>query len=158
RVEQEYRDELNGIVEGQKAHGGKLDLWDLVALNAWLELPYYDKWHDKTTPNPTGSGAGPGDHCSAFVATGSYTKDGRVVIGHNSWTSYSSGARWNVIFDIVPARGSHILMDGMPGLIHSGDDFGVTSAGLIITETTIAEFSGFDPNGVPEFSRARKAM
>ncbi len=28
------------------------------------------------------------EHCSAFVATGSYTKDGRPVIGHNNWTSY----------------------------------------------------------------------
>ena len=49
-------------------------------------------------------------------------------------------------------------MDGMPGLIHSGDDFGVNSAGIIITETTISDFTGFDPNGVPEFVRARKAM
>jgi len=155
-VEQEYREELNGIVEGQKAHGGKLDLWDVVALNAWLELPYYDKWKDKGTPNATGNG--PGEHCSAFVATGSYTKDGHVVIGHNNWTSYSSGTRWNVMFDIVPAKGSRILMDGMPGLIHSGDDFGVNGAGIIITETTISEFSGFDPDGVPEFVRARKAM
>jgi hypothetical protein len=49
-------------------------------------------------------------------------------------------------------------MDGMPGLIHSGDDFGVNAAGIIITETTISNFSGFDPGGVPEFVRARKAM
>jgi len=160
RVEREYREEIAGIVEGQKAHGGKLDLWDMVALNAWLELPYYDKWKDKGTPGATGgtAGSGPGDHCSAFVATGSYTRDGRVVIGHNNWTSYSSGTRWNIIFDIVPAKGSRILMDGMAGLIHSGDDFGVNAAGLIITETTISEFNGFDPNGVPEFVRARKAM
>jgi hypothetical protein len=164
-VEQEYREELTGIVEGQKAHGGKLDIWDVVALNAWLELPYYDKWKDKGLPNGTGSGQGasdqgrgPGDHCSAFVATGSYTKDGRIVIGHNNWTSYSSGTRWNIMFDIVPAKGSRILMDGMAGLIHSGDDFGVNAAGMVITETTIGEFSGFNPNGVPEFVRARKAM
>ena len=49
-------------------------------------------------------------------------------------------------------------MDGMPGLIHSGDDFGLNSAGIMITETTISQFSGFDPDGVPEFVRARKAM
>ena len=156
-VEQEYRDELNGIVEGQKARGGKLDIWDVVALNAWLELPYYDKEYNKMHPGqPTGSG--PGDHCSAFVATGSYTKDGRIVIGHNNWTSYSSGERWNIIFDIVPARGSRILMDGSAGLIHSGDDFGVNAAGIVITETTISNFSGFDNDGIPEFARARKAM
>ncbi len=50
------------------------------------------------------------------------------------------------------------MMDGMPGLIHSGDDFGINSAGIMITETTISGFSGFDPNGIPEFVRARKAM
>jgi hypothetical protein len=34
----------------------------------------------------------------------------------------------------------------------------VNSAGIVITETTISGFSGFDPDGVPEFVRARKAM
>ena len=156
-IEQEYRDELNGIVEGLKARDAKLDIWDIVALNAWLELPYYDKVHDKATGTHTNA-AGPGDHCSAFVATGSYTKDGRPVIAHNNWTSYSSGERWNIIFDIQPANGNRIIMDGMPGLIHSGDDFGINSAGIMITETTISSFTGFDTAGVPEFVRARKAL
>ncbi len=150
-VEQEYREELQGIADGQKAHGGKLDLWDIVALNGWLELPYYTK-----TLEHKSSGAA--DHCSAFAVTGSYTKDGRIVIGHNNWTSYSSGERWNIIFDIAPANGYRVMMDGMPGLIHSGDDFGLNSAGIVITETTISEFSGFDTHGIPEFVRARKAM
>jgi hypothetical protein len=81
-----------------------------------------------------------------------------VVIAHNNWTSYSTGERWNIVFEIVPAKGNRIIMDGAPGLIHSGDDFGINSAGLMITETTISGFSGFDPAGVPEFVRARKAM
>ena len=45
-----------------------------------------------------------------------------------------------------------------PALIHSADDFGINSAGIMITETTISHFSGYDPNGIPEFVRARKAM
>ena len=156
-VEQEYRDEMLGIVEGQKARGGKLDIWDVVAMNAWLELPYYDKWLEKSKPGITISG-NVADHCSAFAATGKYTRDGRIVIGHNNWTSYSSGERWNIMFDIVPAAGNRILMDGEPGVIHSADDFGVNSAGIAITETTISGFRGFDPQAVPEFVRARKAM
>jgi hypothetical protein len=158
-IEQEYRDELTGIVDGLAAHNVKLDVWDIVAMNAWLELPYYDKSISKPAPTGTPSSEspkGPGDHCSAFAATGSYTKDGRVVIGHNNWTSYSSGERWNIMFDIVPAKGNRIIMDGAPGLIHSADDFGINAAGIIITETTISGFSGFDPNGIPEFVRARK--
>jgi hypothetical protein len=159
-VEAEYRAELQGIADGAVAHGVKLDVWDVVALNAWLEMPYFDKWDSKQNGLPAAapSTSATADHCSAFVATGSYTKDGRVVIAHNNWTSYETGERWNIVFDIVPAQGRHILMDGMPGLIHSGDDFGVNSAGMMITETTISRFNGFDPNGIPEFVRARKAM
>ena len=156
-IEAEYRAELQGIVDGAVAHGVKLDLWDVVALNAWLEMPYFDKVYNKQHELPTTT-ASAGEHCSAFVATGSYTKDGRVVIAHNNWTSYETVERWNVIFDIVPAQGNHFLMDGMPGLIHSGDDFGINSAGIMITETTISRFNGFDADAVPEFMRARKAM
>jgi hypothetical protein len=157
KIEQEYRDELNGIVEGLKARGGKLDIWDIVALNAWLEFPYYNAYLKELNPSAP-SGAGPGDHCSAFVATGSYTKDGRPVMGHNNWTSFATGERWNIVFDIAPANGHRIFMDGAPGLIHSGDDFGFNAAGIMITETTISGFSGFDTGGVPEFVRARRAM
>ena len=48
-------------------------------------------------------------------------------------------------------------MDCMPGFIHSGDDFVVSAAGIVITETTITQFKGFNPQGIPEFVRARKA-
>jgi hypothetical protein len=151
KVEKQYREELNGIVDGMKVRGVKIDIWDLVALNAWLELPYYNKWRDQNS--------GPvAEHCSAFVATGSYTRDGRIVIGHNDWTSYASGERWNIVFDIAPSSGYRLVMDGLAGMIHSGDDFGLNSAGMVITETTISNFAGFDPDGVPEFVRARKAM
>ena len=157
-IEPQYREELKGIAEGLKARGVALDLWDVVATNAWLELsPYYTNWYDKQHQLASIARPVP-EHCSAFVAAGSYTQDGKVVIAHNNWTEYKEGSRWNVIFDIAPSDGYRILMDGMPGLIHSGDDYGINSAGLAITETTIGHFNGFDPNGIPEFVRARKAM
>jgi hypothetical protein len=157
-VEQEYREELQGIAAGLAVRGVNLDLWDVVAVNAYPEWGYYTHVYDKQHSVPSAPAAGPAEHCSAFVATGSYTKDGRVVIAHNNWTSYLSGERWTIVFDIAPAAGHHILMDGLPGLIHSADDFGVNSAGILITETTISGFSGYDPDGIPEFMRARKAM
>jgi Phospholipase B len=156
-IDQEYRDEMQGIADGLNAQGVRFDVWDVVVMNASQEwgyyVPEYDKAHMIAT-KPTAVG----EHCSAFVAVGSYTKDGRVVIAHNNWTNYLDGSRWTVVFDIVPERGYHFVMDGLPGLIHSGDDFGLNSAGIVITETTISGFHGFDTNGVPEFARARKAM
>jgi hypothetical protein len=136
----------------------KLDFWDVVALNAMCEWDYYVKEYDRQHGAPQYSSLEVPEHCSAFVATGSYTKDGKVIIAHNAWTSYLEGARWTIIFDIAPASGKRILMDGYPGLIHSADDFGINSAGIMITETTISHFSGYDPKGIPEFVRARKAM
>jgi len=157
-IESQFREELQGITEGLKAKGIKLDIWDVVALNAMPEWGYYVKEYDRQHHLKVVASLGLPDHCSAFVATGSYTKDGKVIIAHNNWSTYLEGARWTIIFDIAPASGQRILMDGFPGLIHSADDFGINSAGIMITETTISNFSGYDPKGIPEFIRARKAM
>src|SRR5579863_6189648 len=156
-IESEYREEMQGIADGANAHGVKLDLWDVVALNGAMEWSYYVKQYDKAHGIKSAS-VGVPEHCSAFVATGSYTKDGKIVIAHNNWTNYLDGERWTIIFDVVPDKGYRFIMDGFPGFIHSGDDFGINSAGIIISETTIGGFFGYDPAGIPEFVRARKAM
>jgi hypothetical protein len=130
----------------------------MVALNAFCEWGYYIKELEPKHRAGTSASLALPDRCSAFVATGSYTKDGKVVIAHNDWTNYLDGARWTIIFDIIPISGQRFLMDGFPGAIHSADDFGINAAGIMITETTISHFSGYDPSGIPEFVRARKAM
>jgi hypothetical protein len=157
-IEQQYREELQGITEGLQAKGVNLDAWDVVALNAFCEWDYYVKQYDRQHHAAGHASPGTPEHCSAFVATGSYTKDGKVIIAHNDWTTYLEGARWTVIFDIAPQSGERFLMDGFPGAIQSADDFGVNSAGIMITETTISQFAGYNPDGIPEFVRARKAM
>src|SRR4030095_9085715 len=72
-IEQEYREELQGIADGANAHGVKLDVWDVVVMNAAEEWSYYVGQYDKdhkiaSLPTVTAP-----DHCSAFVATGKYT-------------------------------------------------------------------------------------
>lgn len=37
-------------------------------------------------------------------------------------------------------------------------NFGVNSAGIMVTETTITQFVGWNPQGKPEFMRSRKAL
>jgi len=158
-IDPEYQQELQGIADGVKAHGVDLDVYDIVALNAFEEVPdYYVPWLNKQQKSQNAPKLTAPGNCSAFIATGSVTKDHQIVIAHNNWTSYLAGERWVVIFDIQPEHGNRILMDGFPGVIVSDDDFGVNSAGIIITETTITQFEGWDPNGKPEFMRARKAL
>ena len=158
-IDAEYQQELNGIVAGAQAKGVKIDVDDLVAMNAFMELPgYYVPWFnekEKVADAPHLQSPG---NCSAFVATGSWTTHGQIVMAHNNWTSYLQGERWRVIFDIAPAQGFHMIMDGYPGVIVSDDDFGENSGGLMVTETTISGFKGWDPDGKPEFVRARKAL
>jgi hypothetical protein len=157
-IEPEYRQELQGLTDGANARGVNVDLWDMVALNASLEWTYYVYEYDKEHHISSPSSVTAAEHCSAFVATGSYTSDGRVVMAHNNWTGYLDGERWTIVFDVTPAKGYHFIMDGYPGFIASGDDFGVNSAGIMITETTITDFHGWDAKGMPEFVRGRKAM
>ena len=158
-IEPEYQAELKGIAAGLKAKGSALDLWDVLAINGDIELTdYYLPWLNAKngTPNPP-KNVPPGK-CSAFIATGSATKGGKIVIAHSNWSSYAEGERWTIIFDIVPAKGNRILMDGSPGMITSEDDFGVNSAGIMITETTLPMFKGWNSAGIPEFVRSRKAL
>jgi hypothetical protein len=155
----EYQQELQGIADGVKAHGGDVDVWDVVALNAFEEVPdYYVPWLNKREKAAKAPKLAAPGNCSAFIATGAYTKDHQIVIAHNNWTSYLAGERWVVVFDILPKNGQRILMDGFPGVITSDDDFGINAAGIMITETTITQFEGWDPNGKPEFVRSRKAL
>lgn len=157
KLEKEYQEEIEGIAEGLQARKKKYDRFDITALNGWIELAwYYVPYLEEKVKPGSGNNKAPGS-CSAFIATGSYTEDGKIVIGHNNWVDYIVGERWNVVADIVPERGNRILMDSFPGYIHSGDDFVITSAGIVYTETTMAQFKGFKEDGTPEFMRARKA-
>lgn len=157
KLTDEYKNEIEGISKGLIDRGKKYDRIDITALNGWIELAEY-YWPALKAKRIKGADIdkSPGS-CSAFIATGSYTSDGKIVMAHNNWIDYIVGERWNIVEDIVPEKGNRIFMDTFPGFIHSGDDFAENSAGILITETTIAQFRGFDPNGVPEFMRAREA-
>jgi hypothetical protein len=160
KIDAEYQQELEGIAEGLNARtGSPLDVYDIVALNSFEEVPdYYVPWLDKQERKQNAPNLKSPGNCSAFVATGSWTKDGQIVMAHSNWTSYMNGQRWRMVFDIEPTNGYRILMDGFPGVIASDDDFGINSDGLMVTETTITQFEGWDPRGKPEFERARKAL
>jgi hypothetical protein len=155
KISEEYQQEIIGITNGvnDKLGNDKVDIKDVVAINANIEMAgYYVPWLEKQE-KPV-----PPEHCSAVAATGSWTTDGKIVMAHNNWSEYVIGERWNIILDIVPEKGNRMVMDALPGMIHSGDDFNINSKGLIVTETTISNFSGFDTTGVPEFVRARQAI
>ena len=84
-----------------------------------------------STPPPTGNRK---SHCSAFIATGSATTDGRIVIGHETFTEFWNGQFMNVILDIIPDDGHRMVMQTSPGWIASMTDFWMTGGGLVVVE------------------------
>ena len=104
-IDSEYQQELQGIADGVKAHGVDLDVWDIVALNAFEEVPdYYLPWLAKQNKSAKNDKLKAPGNCSAFIATGNMTKDHQIVIAHNNWTSYLAGERWVIVFDIQPQQ------------------------------------------------------
>jgi len=157
KLDPEYQQELEGLAEGLNAKGYKYDVWDMLAFNAHIEIGgYYIPWLESQKTGLVLSGTR--ESCSAFVATGRTTKDGKIVMGHNLWWDYVMGQRFNAMLDIKPEKGNRVMMDALCGMIHSGSDYAINSSGMMLCETTISGFHGFDPNGLPEFMRMRKAI
>jgi Phospholipase B. len=155
KIDIENITEIDGIVEGMKAAGIMTNRDEMVTYNGYMEL--LDYWwpsvKDTISPNSPDPKQ---ESCSSFIATGSMTSDGSIVLGHNTMFDYYYPL-CNIILDILPEKGHRILMQSMAGFIHSGTDFFVTSAGLVGSETTIGGFFPFDEKGVPEFARMRSA-
>jgi len=153
-TDQEFLEEIRGIADGAKAAGVDISWQEVLTWNGYEELTGY-WWPNEVAGEYAG---GDNDHCSGFIAAGSATKDGKIIMAHNSWDAFEQGQFFNVILDIKPASGHRMFMQSAPGFIDSMTDFFVTEAGLMGTETTIGGFSLYDPNEVPEFVRVRKAM
>lgn len=171
----EIFNELEGIAEGVRAVLPESDVTveDLILWNGLEELTTYwlpaviDDVYERLPGQGGGRTqksvvSGGHDHCSAFIAAGSYTADGKIVLAHNSFTPYESSNYSNVIQFVVPDKGYPFIMQSQPGYIHSMSDFYLTRTGegrgLMISETTIGGFNAYNPEGVPEFARIRWAV
>lgn len=165
-IDGEWIKELEAIVEGSRSIGKIFDLWDLVVWNANSELTdywfpkvasdYYDDQPAGEVQAGTPAAWEHKNHCSAFIATGSYTADGDIIVAHSTWQTYENGRYANLVIDIIPESGGHIIMQSKPGYIHSQADFYETEH-LIIAETTIGNFKAYAKTGIPEFIRIRNA-
>ena len=97
------------------------------------------------------------DHCSAFVATGPATADGKIVFGHITMFGLTFGPHVNVWIDCKPTKGHRFAMQAFPGGVWSSQDYYQNDAGILLCETTINQ-TPFDSDGEPLTTRARKAI
>ncbi len=155
KVSEEYIEEMKGMVEGAVKAGKKITYEEMLLMNGFIDILWH--WFPQQKEMEA-LNLKPGPGCSAFIATGDATVNKKIVMAHNSWYHYGLLRFCNQIVDIVPDKGHRILMQSWGPSIYSGTDFFITGAGLVGTETTIADFKGFNQEGKPVFERARKAM
>ena len=152
---EEFYEEMEGIAEGCNDNGCKTDLDEIIAWNFYFSIP---SWYSLESDSHIGKeGGGEKDKCSAFMAVGDWTEDGKIVVAHNSFVDYIDGQYAYIILDIDPSEGHRIIMQTFPCWIWSGTDFFVTSKGIIGTETTIGGFMPYEIK-FPICYRIRKAM
>ncbi len=167
----EFYEEMKGVAEGCSSQGVPYSVEESVAWNNYLTLT--DSWwnnmppeeqkllnHTNYQPNVSyisKEGGGAKDRCSAFIAVGDWTKDGKIVMAHNNFSEFMDGQYCKYVTDIHPTQGHRILMMGFPGIIWSGTDFFVTSKGIMGTETTIGGFVPYEDK-YPISCRIRQAM
>jgi hypothetical protein len=165
----EFYEEMLGFSEGCSSKGTKMSLDEVIAWNniftlteGWYaNMPEEEKIKVKgsASSNVAASreGGGAPERCSAFIANGDWTADGKIVVAHNNFSNFIDGQLARIVVDLNPTKGNRILMMGFPGWIWSGTDFFVTSKGIIGTETTIGGFFPYENND-PISCRIRNAM
>jgi hypothetical protein len=163
----EFYEEMVGFSEGCTAGGTPMSIDEVVAWNNWFTLtgswffnmPEEERIEIKgeAAENIMSKKGGAADRCSAFIANGDWTADGKIVIVHNNFSNFVEGQFARVVLDLKPDKGARMLIQGFVGWIWSGTDFFVTSNGIIGSETTIGGFFPYE-NNIPISCRIRNAM
>ena len=151
---QEFYEEMEGITEGCIAGGCETSIEEIIAWNFYCSIPY---WYSLKSDNRAGKEGGAPDKCSAFIAVGDWTADGKIVVAHNSFADFVDGQWAKVVLDLNPDQGHRFIMQTSPCWIWSGTDFFVTAKGIIGTETTIGGFIPYEKK-YPIGYRIRRAM
>ena len=164
----EFYEEMVGFSEGCTAGGTKMSIDEVIAWNnsmtitgSWFaNMPEEERIAVRGTATSNTSSSkegGAADKCSAFMANGDWTADGKIVVAHNNFSNFVDGQLARVVLDLKPEKGNRMLIQGFAGWIWSGTDFFVTSKGIIGTETTIGGFNAYE-NNIPISCRIRNAM
>jgi hypothetical protein len=160
----EFYEEMLGFAEGANMNVDEVVAWNnyfTLTEGWWANMPEEESIAVKGTAvsNVAASreGGGAQERCSAFIAVGDWTSDGKIVCAHNNFSNFVDGQLAKYVVDLNPTNGNRILMMGFPGWIWSGTDFFVTSAGILGTETTIGGFIAYEDN-IPISCRIRNAM
>jgi hypothetical protein len=146
---------MQGIADGAREQSFDISYKDILAMNGFMDIFYAQSYNSLKEQTEVRG-------CSAFIATGDYTKDGKIVIAHNSWTLYSQAKHLYYVVYVKPENGYAFTMQTAPGFIWSSTDWYINEKDLAVCETTLG-FDGsgvapYDEDGTRVFVRARNAV
>jgi len=147
----EWREELEGMVAGALSRGVVVNVDFLFSWNLYLSINLSN--YRKNTKSHT-----PHERCSAFIATGEATKDGKIVMAHNTHSKFILVPLSNVVQYVKPAKGHAFVMQTGPGLLCSSTDWFLCESGIVGCETTIGSINYLPKFGKPYFCRIRECM
>jgi hypothetical protein len=151
--------EIKGISDGAKKKGVDVSVDFLISWNSYMSL--YSIFEKGSIENRNVSQNGENNvkqRCSAFIATGTATEKGDIVMAHNTHSSFIDGKFMNVILYVKPSKRIHFMMQTSPGYVSSISDWFICESGIIGCETTIA-YTNYKPSfGNPSFCRIREVM
>lgn len=144
----EWREELEGMVAGALSKGVVVSVDFLFGWNMYLSIDVHLVENRKKN----------NQRCCAFIATGDATKDGQIVMAHNTHCDFVFAQFYNVVQYTKPSRGSAFIMQTGPGLLCSNVDWFLCESGIVGCETTIADIQYLPRFGKPYFCRIRECM
>jgi hypothetical protein len=145
----EFLEEMRGIVAGAVSKGAtQITLDFIIAWNAKMSLFEFTKDASKEF----------NERCSCFIATGSATKTGEIVMAHNTHTDFFTGQLCNIVQYVYPTSGFSFVMQTYPGYIASISDWFISKSGIMGCESTISMINYKPRFGTPIFMRIRQAM
>ena len=157
-------EEIKGISEGARKKGTEVSIDFLISWNSYMSLysifekgSIENKGNTKEGDKPKNN-KGNNHRCSAFIASGSATEKGDIVMAHNTHSTFIEGKFMNIVMYLKPDRGIHFAMQMSPGYISSISDWFICESGIIGCETTIAYINYKPSFGKPAFCRIRQAM
>ncbi len=174
----EQMQEMSGIADGANAEGARvggrrLDVLDIITLNSSNEIDTVGPALAVTADAPPAIGmtARQGartlqvvrrqrqrpQRCNAFVAHGPATSDGKILFGHITMYDLYPANFYNVWLDVKPSTGYRFVMQTTPGGMHSGMDYSINAAGMLLAETTLDQ-GPMVPGGSSLAARIRQAQ
>jgi hypothetical protein len=114
----EFYEEMVGFSKGCSDAGTNMSIDEVIAWNNyftlteswWANMPEEESIAIRGTAkgNISSKEGVAAERCSAFIANGDWTADGKIVVAHNNFSNFVDGQLARVVVDMKPTKGNRL--------------------------------------------------